>query len=63
LVSHAPQAANELLEEGFFDSASGEGTWPHSWDRLTVLLGNAAGFQAGKRRVDILPLSKQAIEL
>jgi hypothetical protein len=44
-------AANELLEEGFFDSAAGEGTWPHSWDRLTVLLGNPAGLQAGRRQI------------
>ena len=52
LSLHAPQAANELLDEGFFDSAAGEGAWPHTWDRLTVLLGNPAGLQAGKRPVD-----------
>lgn len=62
LVLHALQAANELLEEGFFDSAAGEGTWPHTWDQLTVLLGNPAGLQAGKRQVDYPHAGDQAIE-
>lgn len=44
-------AANELLQEGFFDFAAGKAL-ATAWDRLTVLLGNPAGVKAGKRFVD-----------